>query len=317
MDAVPIEPVIEVRTDCSDRARVTAALNEALAVARGPRRSTRPDAAWRVTVRVTSGAKNARSADAQIVDDDGRVVAERTVADKSGGSCLALARAVGAWAQIVLDDELQRAKDEAEKPIDDAQAKGTSTTTLAAQVPDPKTVQDHASSEPTPSSSSGPTPIEVGSMLFLRNGATENSGMFGVSPFVVYGISGRWLLRPALAAGTSTRTVVVGQDSTNLTYLGGRLDFCRRVPGNYIERRGLELDACAGIDGGALTTFERTVARLSAGPAVTLRGELAENIALEIRGTAGVNLARNTVAKEQPPAWFVGGAEVGASVRFR
>jgi hypothetical protein len=299
VDAVPIEPVIEVRADCSDRARATAALADALAVARGPRRSSKPDAMWRVTVRVTSGAHNARSADAQIVDDDGRVVAERTVADKSGGTCLALARAVGAWTQIVLDDELARAKDEAAKP---PEPPSKTTTTLAANVPDPD------APKPAPAPAPEVTPIEIGTMVLIRN-SSGTSGVAGASPFVVIGVSGQWLLRPAgiIAA------------SSNEQLYGGRLDFCRRIPGNYIERRGIEIDACAGVDSGAAVPDKGTknALRLSTGPAFTIRGELAAGLALELRGMAGFNISQQAAGNNEAPPPVVASAEVGASVRFR
>jgi hypothetical protein len=53
-----------------------------------------------------------KSAEAVIVDDAGTIVAQRTLSDRNLRSCLPLARAVGAWATLVLDAEMVRAKDD-------------------------------------------------------------------------------------------------------------------------------------------------------------------------------------------------------------
>ena len=64
-----------------------------------------------------------KSVEAVIVDDAGTIVAQRTLTDRNAHACVPLARAVGAWASLVLDAELARAKD------DDGSAPSPSATT--------------------------------------------------------------------------------------------------------------------------------------------------------------------------------------------
>ena len=153
-------------------------------------------------------------------------------------------------------------------------------------------------------------------MLFLRNGAAASGGMFGISPFVTVAFAEEWVVRPSLAYGTSTSRVPPDQsNSENFHLFGGRLDVCRRIPGNYIDHRGIELDACVGSDMAEAWSNTKSVFRASAGPSAVLRGELGQNFGLEIRTMVGVNLARGGLDQELPP--FIAAAELGGSVRFQ
>lgn len=320
VDAVIVDTVIEAESDCSDRARAEALLVASLAASRGPRRSNDGDGRWRLAMRVASVAPAIKAADARIQDDSGRIVAERTVSDRTTGSCVALARAVGAWAQIVLDDELVREHEEAEQREREA-----------ARLPPPESrpikMIAQPGAEPPLDADDGPSErrrvpsehtLEVGTSLFLRNGAAATGGMFGVSPFVTVTFADKWVVRPALMYGTSTSRVPPDQsNSESLSLIGGRLDVCRRMPGNYIDQRGIELDACMGGDAARVSSDRDATARGSIGPSAVLRGELGHNFGLEIRSMVGVNLSRAPFmsAEELPP--FVAAAELGASVRFR
>lgn len=327
VDAVAIEPVIEAKADCSDRDRAQAALVAALQAARGPRRSSSSSsssaassqAKWRLDMNVSATAPGIRAADARIRDDSGAVVAERTVSDKSQGSCVALARAVSAWAQIVLDDELVRAHDDAERAHPDRELPESRPIVMTTSRP---TVPD--ADNPSPfSSTESKEPVarmyEVGTMLFLRNGAAPTGGMFGVAPFATVSFSERWVIRPSLAIGTSTSRVPPDQsNSVNIYMFGGRLDLCGRMPGNYIDHRGIEFDICAGGDAARVWSNRATAFRGSVGPSGVLRGEIGQNFGLEFRTMVGVNLARSADGfgdTDLPP--FVAAAELGASVRFR
>ena len=318
VDAVPIDTVIEQRAECSDRAHSEAVLSAALAAARGPRRSSAKDAHWRLTMSVTAAAPGIKSADAEIRDDGGRVVAERSVSDRTTGSCLALVRAVGAWAQIILDDELVREHDEAERREREQAAarpepRSSSTVTGADRPVD----ADEGPLGASPPKLRGGRTFEVGTLVFLRNGAAATGGMFGVSPFVTVSLSETWVLRPSLMYGTSTSRVPPDQsNSENLFLLGGRLDVCRRMPGNYIDHRGIEFDACMGGDAAHVWSARESVVRGTIGPSAVLRGELGHNFGLEIRSMLGVNLNRAAVGGQDLPP-FVAAAEVGGSVRFR
>ncbi|MBX3216842.1 MAG: hypothetical protein KF850_32710 [Labilithrix sp.] len=316
MDAVPVDSVIEASADCSDRARAEELLAASLAAARGPRRSSAEDARWRLTMSVVAAAPGIKAADARIVDDRGRPVAERTVSDRTR-SCVALARAVGAWAQIVLDDELLREHDE--ETFREREA-------LQQPAPESRPIKTSAPVDaPVDADLDGGEPrsapgrsIEIGTMLFLRNGAAATGGAFGVSPFVAIAFADTWVLRPSLMYGASTSRVPPdASNSENFSTLGGRLDVCRRMPGNYIDSRGIEFDACVGGDATYVWSGRESVARGSLGPSAVLRGELGYDFGLEIRSMVGVNLSRAPFmsAEELPP--FVAAAELGASVRFR
>jgi hypothetical protein len=320
VDAVAIETVLEVNADCADRARAEAVLAAALAAARGPRRSNDASARWHLNMQVAAAAPGIKSADAEIRDDMGRLVANRSVSDKTAGSCIALARAVGAWAQIVLDDELVRAheavRDEASRAGSEARAAPERADTVKSDegwLIQPAHRQVDASAS---EALDARAPVEIGTTLFLRNGVAATGGIFGASPFVTVGVSRAIVLRPSLMFGTSTSRVPPDQSkSANVTALGARLDVCRRLPGNYIDRRGIELDACAGADAAYVASELQSAVRASVGPSAILRGELGANFGLEIRGMLGANLLRTGLGDDAP--FFVAAAELGGSVRFR
>jgi hypothetical protein len=259
-----------------------------------------------------------KAADATIFDDAGSPVAQRSVSDRTTESCVALANAVSAWAQIVLDDELSRAHDEAQR----AQAReDQKREALPEQQPirvidsAPPNSEDLASqAKATPGTPS--RTFEVGTTLILRNGVASSGGIFGVSPFVTVGFSETWVLRPSVIVGTSTSRVPPdGSESANATLVGGRVDVCRRMPGNYIDHRGMEFDACVGGDVAYAASELDHVLRASLGPSAILRGELGQNFGLEIRGMIGANLLRGGFGEDAP--FFVASAELGGSVRFR
>jgi len=298
VDVVPVDTVLEASAACADRARAEAALSASLAGMRAPRRA---DGHWRLLVQVSTVSPGVKSAEAQMRDDRGRLVAERVVRDKTT-SCVAIARAIGAWAQVVLDEELARTEPEAPPPppvVDEAPI-------VAPPSPRP------SDADLEPRGAPATRTVELGTMLFLRNGAASTGGIFGVSPFLAYGRA-TWVLRVAAAVGTSTARVPPDASrSENLTYAGGRVDLCKRLPGNYIDRKGIEVDVCAGTDAAWVWSPLEARARWSAGPAAVIRGELGESVGLEVRTMVGANLLRSGGAG----AVVVSG-ELGGSVRFR
>jgi hypothetical protein len=318
MDAVDVDPVVEVRSECADRAGAGAVLARMLDGVRAPRRAPGADAHWTVAAVVTTSA-GARSATAEIRDGRGALVAERTVSDRSSASCLALVRAVGAWAQVVVDDELAREVDEGgrdERPAARAPEERRSAIVLSGEAP--AFADEGACASARSRAAREGRAIDVGSTLFLRNGAAATGGMFGVAPYVAVALSDRWIVRPSALYGTSTARVPPDQsNSENVSSLGGRLDVCRRMPGNYIDQRGIELDACMGGDAARVWSSRESAWRGTVGPSAVLRGELGYDLALEVRSLLGVNLnrARFMGGDELSPVAL--GAEIGASVRFR
>lgn len=307
MDGVAVETVVVSGEDCADRAAAVRTLEAELRALSAPRRGAAVaaggSAGWVVRVRIVrdgEGARLAHVASAEIVDDGGQVVARRTLTDR-GKVCGPLLSAVGAWAQVVLDDEVARPE-------------ATKEPAIASVGDGPTPSLDLPRDEPTGRSRE----IEAGAMMYLRNDANVTGGFIGVSPFVTLGLGGRWMLRPSVAAGMAT----IPQQRSNGVHVALRGDLCHRVVGNYTDRRGIELDACGGgdvgyVEGIASDRTEFAAVRASVGPAMALRGQIGRDFGLEVRGMTGVNVVRGAIRGDAIAPVFVALAEVGASVRFR
>jgi len=269
---------------------------------------------------VSARSSSSKSAEAVIVDDAGTIVAQRTLSDRNLRSCLPLARAVGAWAMLVLDAEMVRAKDDdgtlttpaiAEDPATDAEANAS--LRLVHTHPDPDSTSP---GEDGDRQSSPKRALEIGAMVYVRDGLLATGGMAGVSPFVAIELANAWVIRPSAAFGRSTAGEVA------MSQVGGRADVCRRIPGNYTERRGIEADLCAGFEAGVLTSQATetqradSVARAGFGPAATLRGELAAGVALEVRGLIGANFIQTALVGQGAPPLVFAAAELGVSMRL-
>jgi hypothetical protein len=210
-----------------------------------------------VTSSATAASSSSKSVDAVIVDDAGAVIAQRTLSDRSARLCVPLARAVGAWASLVLDAELARAKDDdtSSPPGRVAPFSGSTAPAPSISIAEARPARDARPNAEGEAPSPVRRSVEIGTMVYLRNGMTATGGFAGVSPFVTIEVANGWVLRPSLALGRSTGPIpVTATESAPTSHLGARTDFCRRIPGNYIERRGIEADLCAGIEGGIVTT---------------------------------------------------------------
>ncbi len=276
-----------------------------------------------MTVARSEGTANGapKSVEAVILDDAGVIVAERTLADRSARACLPLARAVGAWASLVLDAEMNRAKD------DDGVATPAAARAAAASPPlgeDPigavgreGSIRDVAAA---PAPQVPARTIELGTMVYLRNGMTSTGGIAGLAPFITIELSPGWVLRPGLFFGRSTARLPIGaRETAMVSHLAARADFCRRIPGNYIERRGIELDLCGGVEGGTVRSdgpASGGAARVGIGPSANLRGELGGGLALEVRGLLGANLVNTSLADESSAPLVFAAGELGVSMRL-
>lgn len=330
VEPIAVDVVMEApaASYCADADRSRAALEEALSAARAPRQSKRgplapSDPRWSVSMGPSAPASgfSGRSIDAVIVDDAGAVVARRTISDRAARTCLPLARALGAWASLVLDAELARAKDDDDLK---ALAPPSDTSSVSRTSAREREVRDAGVVGEGGPSSARPLSIELGSMGYIRNGLSSTGGVGGLSAFVTIEVSPGWILRPTLAFGRSTtRVPITATESAALSHVGSRVDFCRRIPGNYIERRGIELDLCAGLDGGVVTSDaisgnrSGTAPRLGFGPAANLRGELGAGIALEVRSLVGANFLTMPLFEESRTPLVFASAELGVSMRLR
>src|SRR5262249_32627216 len=123
-----------------------------------------------------------------------------------------------------------------------------------------------------------PRVLELGAAGFLFYGA--GAGAYaGVSPFLAAEVADSILLRPSLLFGASS-----SPDVPASTMGGARFDVCARLGGLYASGTGVQLDACAGLEGGVAYVASGTGAGMPAtgqtlpffgvGPSVDLRGEV-------------------------------------------
>jgi len=175
--------------------------------------------------------------------------------------------------------------------------------------------------------------FEIGIATHLLAG-TGVGAIAGASVFTVSEVGDGWFLRPSLAIGR-TMTELVPSSDVYATLGAGRFDACKRLPGNYLERRGMQLDMCGGADLGFMH-FDaptpasgatspagqgRTTPFFAIGPSLALRGELGSDLAVSVRGMAELNVIRESfvdgAGSNVDPSIVIGRAEVGVSWRLR
>lgn len=105
MDAAePPRIVFESPDSCRESDRAEELLRRTLTPALAPSHG------WVVTMRIDHVGPRSLRAEGEITDTAGAPVAHRSIAGSAGGGdCAGLAKAVGVWAQLVLDAELRRA----------------------------------------------------------------------------------------------------------------------------------------------------------------------------------------------------------------
>ena len=113
-----------------------------------------------------------KSVEAVIVDDAGTIVAQRTLTDRSARTCVPLARAVGAWASLVLDAEMVRAKDDdgSEPTPARPRARAAACELRSAASADSRlraSARDAASSPDGEPATRTPRALELGTMVYL------------------------------------------------------------------------------------------------------------------------------------------------------
>ena len=322
---VPEPPtiVLEQPAPCADAQKAEVLLKRALAP------SLAPHAAWSVKMRVTR-ANGTLTAEGEITDETNGLVAHRSIAKesaKTGGECSALARAMGVWASLVLDAEVERSK----------------LPTPVPPAPLPPPVVEAVRLQPFPvDEERGPD------RLFLRNPENKRSfelgvgGLYmdgllgssgppivGVNAFSIFEVGSGLFLRPTLGLGRSTGSFASG--SIFATWGAARFDACGRMPGNYLERKGIQIDVCGGADLGFLsfdspsqvvytatpTTLPSAVPLFAPGTSIAMRGELGNQLAAELRGLVGMNVVREHYDNDIAPRLLYARLELGLSWRIR
>jgi hypothetical protein len=316
---VPEAPaiVIERTAPCVDAGVARDLLKRTLTPALAPRGS------WSVIARF-SRKGTSMMVEGEVTDEVDAEVAHRVLTEP-GHECASLARAVGVWAALVLDAEVDRAAQAPPAPppplpplpetppVDVTPPEETS-------VPEASILLAHREGERT---------LEFGVSMFLMGG-TGSGVMMGPTAFSVIEAGRGWFLRPALFFAETLDGVGVPSD-VNGTLIAGRFDACGRIAGFYIERHGIQLDVCGGPEAGfmhinALAFSSSTRASESSselpffalGPSLSLRGELGNGLALTIRGVMDFNVVRESPpGTEIDPSVLVGRAEVGLSWQLR
>lgn len=303
--AEPPQIVFAQPAPCADAGRAEELLRRTLAPSRAPR------AGWSVAIRFARDASGLR-AEGEITDDKGGAVAHR-VFTRATPECAALSRAIGVWASLVLDAEVDKAAN-APPPPPSAPVKASAPEPL---VPWPAPAPHE---KPSPEAytllkhEEGRRSLEIGVASFLMGG-TGTGVLAGPEIFTVFEVGSGVFLRPTIAFGRTLQSLKPTGDVYG-TWGVTRFDTCVRVPGLYMDRRGMQLDLCGGADIGFLhfdqassfgssfgstgatgtppSTDARTLPFLSLGPSLGLRGELAGDLSVEIRGVAGLNVIRES-----------------------
>jgi hypothetical protein len=319
---VPTTPtiVLERPAPCSDAAQAEELLRKTLAPALAPR------ASWTVLARF-SRKGTSLAVEAQITDEADAPVAHRVLTDASP-ECSSLARAVGVWASLVLDSEVERASH------------------LAPPPPAPS---------PPPAETPPATPVATdkpsrGGSVLLDNPEDGRTIEFGVTMAVMGGLGagvmagptlygtvevGRGLfLRPSLFIVRNLAGLANAPDVG--TVVATRFDACGRVSGFHIKV--IQLEICGGGEIGfmhideadpATQASSTTLPFLALGPSVSLRGELGGGLALVLRGVANLNALSEDFKETSTgcpdassqcsvaPSLFLGRAEIGVSWQLR
>ena len=289
MEAVPAV-VVDAPDVCDNLDKAQAALQDALGG------SMAPGPGWRL--RVFDERRGSHIiVTANLDDAQGNAVAHREIDSTTSDRCAGVISALGIWAALVLDAEVSKAKAHpaaAAKQLPAARAPG--------EKPDPHELpRGTPLPMAAPDADAGTTPQHTGKALEigasgvltsspLQTGPGVDSALVGGDVFLLIELARSFFLRPALDA-----QALIGGPSGG--YYATRLDACLRIPGNYTEHRGLLLDACAGTELGAfdhaLGGVHATDVIFQIGPTIGLRGDLASDLAVEVRGLAGFNVVHS------------------------
>ncbi len=271
MDATPAI-VIEADHGCASAELAQGWVRESM------RGTMSPRGEW--TVRVTSvsplhfvGA---------LEDEEHRPVAHRDLYARSAKECAGTMHAVGVWASLVLDAELLKAHEMAQPAV--APSERTAAPVDAEAEPAPAPLR------PAPAPLE-PGRVELGLSTSLGAGVGGASATYvGVGLFMFVDVWRRLSVRPSVNYSRSL-------DSPTSDSGHARVDACARTAGQYMDRQGLQLDLCVGPEGGVMTALgaDQTMhlrPRFGVGPAVSLRGDLASALAVEVRGACSYNFVR-------------------------
>ena len=310
---MPPAVVVDAHDVCANLDQAQDALRTALGS------SVAPEAGWRLRVfderRGTHVIVTANLDDAQ-----GNAIAHRVIDATASDRCDGVISALGIWAGLVLDAEVAKAKAHPKVLV----ASNASTAARANDTPTASNATSDAAA-PLPEISPDATlpqqhkrTVEIGASATLSNSPITlyDAALVGGDVFTLVEIVHSFFLRPSLGGAASL-------GGGTAAYFDGRIDACLRVPGNYVEHRGLLLDMCAGTELAGLYHVPASVggapgpattdAIFAISPTIGLRGDLASDLAVEVRGLANFNIAHTGDTTELLSVR----AEVGLTWRVR
>ncbi len=290
----PPRIVFEAPAQCRDGEGAGQALRTGLSAARAP------TSGWVLTLRIEpTGARLHATSD--LTDGAGDHVAHRELSEGTSG-CSGLARAMGVWAGLVLDAEVEKARALTSEPVPSMAAAATADATHpGAENPAPTGWPPPAETEPaTPEHDwylhhEDSRSLEVGAGVFLMSGP-GGGGVAGPVLFTVIESGHGIFLRPSLAFG-QTLASIPPANVRSATWGAGRFDGCLRLPGLYTKHHGMQLDLCAGADLGMTHVQGVTgtdMPYLALGPSLDLRGELGGRLSAVMRVVAAVDTLRGS-----------------------
>ena len=306
--------MFEEPSPCTDVPRAEGTLRTTLDPSRAP------TAGWTITLRIVR-ANGVLQADGEITDATRAPVAHR-IFTQAKDECASLARAVGVWASIVLDTELDRVRD-APPPPPPPPALAPANVDTSDTSLDRGSEAQRAKDDRT---------IEVGATTFLLGGM-GTTAMVGPSIFTMLQLGEAVFMRPAISYGRTVRGID-DAPAIGASWAAARLDFCGRIVGAYLDSRALQLDVCSGAEfgfvhvegpltdpyaGGPLT-FSTNVPTIDVGPSLGLSGDLNSFLDLELRGFGFVNLDPQSYAYDGisvKPALLGGRVEVALAWKIR
>ncbi len=272
--------MVDAHDVCANLDQAQTALHDALGG------SVAPEKGWRL--RVFDERRGSHIiVTANLDDAQGNAVAHRVIDATASDRCDGVISALGIWAALVLDAEVSKAKAHPKPVKPETQTPTTATGDNAGNTPNVMVSTGVANADagvPQPHQRT----IEIGASATLMNSplTSTDAALVGGDVFTLVEIMRSFFLRPAIAGASSLGAAAV--------YVAPRMDACLRVPGNYVEHRGLLLETCAGTEFGVFDhgtgATHSTDVLFAIGPTIGLRGDLASDLSVEVRGLANFNV---------------------------
>ncbi len=300
--ASPPTIVLEQPAPCAETSEIASQeFASALPVTAGD-----PLAGWSVHVRVASVGHDASPmlrADGEILDGRGISISRRSFTNP-GTTCATLAKAIGVWASLALDDERAKIGPDAKPPATPPPPVPTAHAKRKGFEEDDDVDPDLRPNRPAPVERTR----EVGVASVLEGGVADRP-LFGPAVYGVMDLGAGFLLRPTLAFDATFASQQTIHGAT-------RIDLCGRLRGNYHAQRGLDAEICAGSEMGFLRESGTTLPLLELGPALGLQGELASNFAVTLRGIGNINLLGGSIGDFSPQT-LAGRVELGVTWKLQ